>query len=167
MTPLLEDTGALPIEPIRPSARRGETGDRPARWRVVSVLAGLAAVGMAVGALWFVPAVRQMLRESFTRLPTTYTELYFSQAPTAGHGKVAVPVSLVEHGDHAVPLRLQVWLTAPSGTVTAKATVTLAPSLDAPAGTVVHLPLHALPPHSHVVVHVALLGHTQALHYRL
>ncbi|MFI9270104.1 hypothetical protein ACIGXM_05240 [Kitasatospora sp. NPDC052896] len=167
MTSLLGRTGTPAVQPPpRPVDRRrrgaGRGGGRPGRRRAV-----LAAVAVLVAAtvgpvLWAQPAVRLALRQSFTRIPADYTELYFTQSPTTSGGDAVVPISLVQHGTPGQSLQLRVSLTRPDGTVTASSTVTLVPKPDAAVGTTVRLPL----PEPDAVVQVALLGTAQTLRYR-
>lgn len=163
MTRLLGDTenpATHPSPPVRPAQQRGKARGRAAIWAWAAVA---LAIGVGVPLLWSRPAVPLALHQSFTRLPTTYTELYFTRPPAAGHGEAVVPISLVIHGSREAPARLRVWLSAAGGKATATTTVTLAAKPETQVTTVVRLPLEG----RSVIVNVALLGNTQMLHFRL
>jgi hypothetical protein len=146
--------------PIQPSRQRRKISGQVRIWVWIVVTVAIATTAIAV---CFNASLYRIMRQSFTRMPTTYTELYFTRTPTTRRGEVAVPVSLVRHGSGEVPYRLRVSLVAADGRVTTTTIVTVAAKPGAQAGTVVRLPVrrHA------VIVNVALLGHTQAVHYRL
>jgi len=171
MTSLSGDTATTPVPKPAPPAhhgRRRRPGPATHRTRVIAALVITAIVAVAVPALWALPAVRLVLRQSFTRLLTPYTELYFTTDPAADGTTAVVPLTVVEHGPDAATLRLRVWLATPAdpnGTGTgAGTTVTLRSAPGHPAETVVRLPL---PSSGGAVVEVALLGTSQGLHYRL
>ncbi|GAA1943474.1 hypothetical protein [Kitasatospora viridis] len=169
MTELLGETQVREPAPARSrhraDRRRGRDpgARRPGRRRVGAGLAALLAAAVALPLLWAQPAVRLAVRQTFTEIPADYDELYFTQLPTTAGGQVVVPLTVVQHGTPGPGLRLQVSLTAPSGTVLGTTTVTLAPEPDTPVGTTVRLPLTE----PDAEVRVALLGHDQTLHYRL
>jgi len=167
MTSLSGDTTTTPVPKPAPPAhhgRRRRPGPATRRTRVIAALVITAAVAVAVPALWALPAVRLVLRQSFTRLPTPYTELYFTANPAADGTTAVVPLTVVEHGPDAATLRLRVWLATSADPNGAGTTVTLRSAPGHPAETVVRLPL---PSSGGAVVEVALLGTSQGLHYRL
>ncbi|WP_327066258.1 hypothetical protein [Kitasatospora sp. NBC_01302] len=153
-----------PRPPHRARRRRGPdgAGRRSARRRGAAVLAAVLAVLVAAPLLWAQPAVRLALRQTFTRIPADYDELYFTQLPTTAGGQAVIPLSVVQHGTPTATLQLRVSLTTPGGTVTGSSTVTLVPKPDTAVGTTVRLPLTE----PDAEVQVALVGHDQALHYR-
>ena len=155
-----ETPATHPTSAVFPSLWRGRTAGRVGAWP--SVVLSLAIV-VSVLVSWSTPAVRQVLRQSVIRLPTTYTELHFTRTPAMGRGEAVVPISLVMHGSHEAPRRLHIWLATVGGQVTATTTVTVTAKPNTTAGTVVRLPLQG----NAVIVNVALLGHAQTLHYRL
>lgn len=165
MSSLLDDRGTSASRPRAAPARhallrRRRRSSAPAgvRWAA----AVLTVVVVAVAA-WSTPAVRRELRASYTRLPSPSTEMYFTRAPAVEHATAVVPVSLIDHGASTATYRLRVWLESSNGRVMASATTMLAPRPDVLTPTVVRLPLRK----GSVVVHVALLGHVQTLHFRL
>ncbi|MFJ8463593.1 hypothetical protein [Streptomyces swartbergensis] len=146
----------LDAEPA--SGRRRRRVPTGVRW-VVALLVVVVSVVVAVS----VPVVRQELRQSFSPVPSQYTELYFTRPPAIERTTAVVPVSVVGHGAEERTYRLRVWLESPAGRVLESTTTTLTSRPDEPEPTVVRLPLRQDP----VVVHVALLGHDPSLHFRL
>lgn len=147
--------------PPHPAPRPARTRRRPKAFAVVVLLVLAVAVALAF------PAVRQELRQSFTALPASYTELYFTEAPAVEGGTAVVPVSLVPHGTDGRDYDVRVWLRAPDGRVTADTTTTVAAEPGEPARTVARLPLPDGATGDGTVVHVALTGLEQTLHFRL
>lgn len=128
------------------------------------IVAAAVAAFILAAAAWAAPPVRKELLASFTRLPSTYTELYFTRTPVAAHGTALVPLSVVDHGPQPSTYRLRVRLVTTAGQTTAETTVRLTPRrTDVPQETTVRLPYTRRA----AVVHVALLGHGQTLHYDL
>ncbi|MFJ8474530.1 hypothetical protein [Kitasatospora sp. NPDC094011] len=167
MTEPLGGVQGLTPPPAPPSHRAGRRpggppGRRRPRLRALALLAAVLATAVAVPLLWAQPMVRLALRQTFTRIPADYDELYFTQLPTTAGGQAVIPLSVVQHGTPTPNLQLRVSLTTPGGTVTGSTTVTLVPKPDTPVGTTVHLPLTE----PDAEVQVALLGHDQTLHYR-
>ncbi|MFF7634655.1 hypothetical protein ACFZB9_16075 [Kitasatospora sp. NPDC008050] len=160
MTALL---GKLPVHSPPPrSPRRAGRRRGPGRRRTTVAAAAVLAVLVAGLLVWTQPAVRLALRQTFTRIPADYDELYFTQSPTTAGGQAVIPLSVVQHGTPTATLQLRVSLTTPGGAVTGSSTVTLVPKPDTAVGTTVRLPLTE----PDAQVQVALLGHDQALHYR-
>ena len=149
-TPLQQETA--PVGHARPESRR----------RRLAVVMLFVLVVAVVGVL-VTPAARRELRESFTQLPSSYTELYFTRAPSVAHGHVVVPVSVVRHGHSTGNDRLHVWLESSGGRTTASTTTTLPERPDGRTATIARLPLR----HGAQVVHVRLLGHPESLYFRL
>lgn len=124
----------------------------------------LALIAAAVS-----PGLRTTLRESFTRMPSEYTELYFTAEPSlSGTGtaaRITVPVGLLHHG-------------AKTGTYVVRAQVSIA---DGKTGPAAEKDLTAVPetPDTAVLtvsvpgkatsydLTVTLPGHSQTLQYRL
>ncbi|MGI5376053.1 hypothetical protein ACQEV2_17725 [Streptomyces sp. CA-251387] len=142
-----------PLSHARPDRRRRR------RYAVVVLL--ILIVGV-VGVL-VTPAARRELRESFTRVPSSYTELYFTSAPVVDNAQVLIPVSVVGHGDGKQRYRLRVWLESSGGRTTASTTTTLPEGANGRTSTIVRLPLRQ----GAQDLHVALLDHPQTLHFRL
>ena len=137
----------------------------PARKRARPLLIGLAAalvIGLAAWAAWEIPTTRALVRQSFTRLPDRYIELYFSSPPSVHSGTVTVPITLIDHGDDSV-LQLGILARDTSGRVTAQTTKAVQPRRDAPVTFSVDLP--GAPDQGQV--QVDLLDHPQTLHYRI
>jgi len=142
---------SAPVGHARPDRRR--------RRRLVLVM--LLVLVVAVVGVLVTPAARRELRASFTRLPSSYSELYFTSAPSVAHGHVVVPVSVVRHGGGNGTYGLRVWLVSSTGRTTASTTLTVR-SQDR-TSTAVRLPLAK----GAQVVNVALLGHPESLHFRV
>ena len=106
----------------------------PAR-RTLIFAGVLAAVAVVAGGLTaWVPAARQVVLGSFTRLPETYTELYFAADPVLRAGAVSARVTVVRHGTVTGEVRLQAGLAVTGG------------SADAGTGQVVAVPAPAEQP---------------------
>ncbi|WP_059010405.1 hypothetical protein [Streptomyces specialis] len=156
--------GDAPAGPAGTRARPRRRRDRPrdgARAGRRALVALVAAV-VGVAAALAVPAVRDELRNSFTRLPSEYAELYFTALPTVEGTTAVVPVTLADHHTGTGSYRLRVWLESADGEITASDTITVVPEGDTPAPSVIRLPMRGDP----VAVGVELLGHDQTLHYR-
>ncbi|MEU3840873.1 hypothetical protein AB0E88_12675 [Streptomyces sp. NPDC028635] len=141
-----------PAGEVRPLHRR--------RRRLVLVV--LAVLVVVVGVL-LTPAARRELRESFTQMPASYSELYFMSVPAVRHDQVVTQVAVIRHGVDTGPYRLRAWLESPAGRTTASATTTLTEQPDGRMSVIVRLPLR---PGSQLV-RVALVGHRESLHFRL
>jgi hypothetical protein len=143
-------------------------GERRAA-RYLKRFAPPALVLIALSAATLSPYVRTQLRESFTRLPSEYTELYFSTDPaltgTGASSSVRVPVSLVHHGAAAKSFIVRATITANTGGAAATGETILSgvPGEVASAVLVVRVPRRA----AAYVVGVTLPGYAQALHFRL
>jgi uncharacterized membrane protein len=164
MVPFLDSLKQPPEQQAVPVSRERLPRLRRRRRKLVgrTVMVLLILVVGAVS-VWATPAARRELRESFTRLPSAYTELYFTSAPVVERAQVSVPVSVVTHGADKRTYRLRVWLESSGGRTTASTTTTLTGRLNSQTSTIVHLPLRR----GVQVVHVSLLGHSQTLHFRL
>ncbi|MFF4960676.1 hypothetical protein [Streptomyces sp. NPDC001222] len=153
-----------------PSGLRRRRRSRAAGGRRGRAIAVVAVLLVLVTVACTVPWVRHELRSSFTRLPSTYTELYFEGTPAVAQGAAVVSVTVIAHGAAPHTYRLRVWLATASGRTEVSRTVGLAVrGTEVPQRTTVRL---AYPRARHgaaagTVVHVALLGHPQTLHYAL
>ena len=169
MGPFLDSLKKPSPQQTAPVSHPGPERRRRRRHRV-GVPTAVVLLILVVGAVsvLVIPAARRELRESFTRVPSSYTELYFTSPPVVERAQVLVPVSVVVHGDgdrdgSKRTYRLRVWLESPGGGTTASTTTTLTERPDGPTSTTVRLPLRP----GDLVVHVALLDHSQTLHFRL
>jgi hypothetical protein len=155
--------GDVKLRAVREGAshlRRRSGGERTRARLIIS--ASALVIGLATWAVWEIPAKGTLLRQSFTRLPDRYTELYFSSPPTVNSGIVTVPIALIDHGDHSM-LQLRTLVRDGSGRVTSQITTAVQPHRDVPVTFAVHLPEAA----GQSQVQVDLLDHPQTLHYRL
>ena len=138
---------------------RGAGGKR-ARVCLISSVSSVM-IGLAAWAVWEIPA-GTLLRQSFTRLPDRYTELYFFSPPSVNSGIVTVPIALIDHGDDSV-LQLRILVRDTSGRATAQTTTSVQPRRDVPVTFFVLLP----ETQDQSQVQVDLLNHPQTLHYRI
>ncbi|WP_175647703.1 hypothetical protein [Streptomyces cyaneochromogenes] len=166
MSPLLGQprTGDWPRPapvPVAGPPPRRHRRRAPAAFRPVFAL--LVAVVVVVVVAASTPAIRKELRQSFSPVPSQYTELYFTHSPTIARNTAIIPISVVDHGAAEGKHRLRVWLEASDGRTTASTTTTFARRPDALTETVARLPLQE----GSVVVHVTLLGRDESLHFRL
>jgi hypothetical protein len=93
-------------------------------------LAGLAVVVVIVAVAAFVQPVRHQLSLSFTRAPTQYSELYFTQLPRTQANQLRLGFRIANRGDHDVPYSYTIRLapgTSP-GVVIKRGTTTIAPN---------------------------------------
>ncbi|MDT7679526.1 MAG: hypothetical protein QOD82_7428 [Pseudonocardiales bacterium] len=159
------DPDPEPSSPRQARAGGGGRGKRrppvsPGR-RVACVAALVTAVVLAAG-LWSVPSVRTVLLQSFTRQQTPYTELYFTDSPSFDGGNVLVPVAVNAHGTGTTSLRLKVTLESAKGKTVGTETVNLKPK----DGNAVPVVARIFRKTADVaLVRIALVGHTQSLHY--
>jgi hypothetical protein len=127
----------------------------------------VSAVLLAAGVATAVSStVRTEVRESFTRLPDEYTELYFAGTPALttrdGRPVVRVPVALVHHGRSTQLCRVKVAVADPP--VAAEAGLWAQPGRVAEQ-TFTLTPNGRKP--SDYLIEVTFINHTQSLHYRL
>jgi hypothetical protein len=135
-------------------------------WWLVSV--GVLAVVTAALAVWS-PAMQKFLRDSFTELPTSYTELSFVGDPTvaAGPGSptVSAKVTITRHGTgNAVDERVLATLSATGQPDRAHTTVVLV-SIESPTTVDISQPLPAGT--GPVTLTVSLAGTVESVHYKL
>ncbi len=155
-----------PAVPESPAPVRGrgarKSGTRPRR-RVLTTTAAVAGVLILV-LVGSIPAVRTVLRQSFTRQPTPYTELYFSGTPKVDGILLTVPVTVVNHATGMKSFVLRVWMTDAAGRTDTTSSVTVTPRTGQ-ATTVVQVSLQL--PDGAQVLWVNLAGQAQTLHDRI
>ncbi|WP_330455738.1 hypothetical protein OIB37_01970 [Streptomyces sp. NBC_00820] len=173
MSRLLDAPGRGPAgsapEPRRHRRVAAKTRKRARRTPGRALAGGAALCALALAAC-VLPQVRHELRASFTRLPSTYTELYFTREPSLAHGEIVAPLTLVDHGDSPGRYRLRTWLTTATGKRIGSRTDTLAPRrTEVPVTMTARLSVAggAQRGSGPVVVHVALVGRSQSLHFTL
>ncbi|MQY12760.1 hypothetical protein SRB5_28990 [Streptomyces sp. RB5] len=147
--------------------RTEEDEDRPGRtrppWaRAVIVAVVLAVVAAAGGVLWSLDPVRSALEDSFTRRPSEFTELYFTDSPHLDGATVLVPLAVTDHGGGGATREVEVTLESAKGEKLAVDTLTVRTRPGVESRTVAEVPVHAEP----ALVLVRLTGRPQALHYR-
>ena len=125
---------------------------------VLALIAGLGSLAAPK-----VPSLQAVLQQSFTRLPSAYTELYFGSTPTIDGVTVSVPVTVVDHNTGAKSYQVRVDQESDQGTVLATDTVTLVPHNGRPVTVVARFAFRA----GATQVRVTLPGHPQSLHYRI
>ena len=139
------------------------------RFRARLVIIAVSVIVVAV-ASW-APAARMELRQSFTRLPAEYAELYFTRAPAirpyGARPAAVVPVTLVDHGAAARDYEVRFTLTDARGTVLGTSTATLRTRPEVPATALGRIRITAPGPRGQYLVGVALTGRPQTLHYRI
>jgi hypothetical protein len=166
----LDEQDSSRPEPVRTRGGRrsaGHGGRRrvPAKRRRMLIGAVVAAV--LVGVLAFIgtlPSVRTILSQSFTRLPTPYTEMYFSATPTVNGILLSVPVTIVSHATGEKSFVLRVWMTNAAGQTEAATSITVTPKYGE-ATTVVKVAIEM--PADGQVLWINLAGQQQTLHYRV
>jgi hypothetical protein len=150
----------------RPPPRHGlgaPARGRRVRLRVVAVT-GVVAAGLALLAFVVTLApVRTVLRQSFTRIPSPYTEMYFSGAPTVSGIDLIAPVTVINHATRSDSFELRIWVVDAAGATDASTSMTVTPK-HGEAKTVVEVSVQL--PANGQVLWVALVGQTQTLHYR-
>lgn len=140
----------------------------PGRRRLVRFAPALVLV-LALLVAAVSPGARTMLRESFTRLPADYTELYFTAEPSlTGSGakaRIAVPVGVLHHGASTASYVVRAQVSSSDGQKGPVAEKDLTARPETPGATVltVEVPDAA----TTYVVNVTLPGHPQTLQYRL
>ena len=140
------------------SARQPRQG---AKLTYLIIGVSILAIALALAG-WRIPAMRTVLLQSFTRLPSHYIELYFTGPPSQYDGMVTVPITLVDHGDDSV-LQLRFLVEDASGHATDQITTAVSPHRDLPVPVVVQLPEGSDPG----LVEVGLVAHPQTLYFRL
>jgi hypothetical protein len=153
-------TETIPVVTLPP--REGEPAarswPRPSKWLVL----GLLAAPLAVAGLAQVPAVKTVLRQSFSQLPASSAELFFTSSPSVSGGALDVPITVNVHGAAVRSVAVKVWLVDAAGKTDAATTVDLTPV----RGTVAQVVTLQVPTDAEVVF-VNLVGQSQTLHYRI
>ncbi|WP_371497943.1 hypothetical protein OG871_18450 [Kitasatospora sp. NBC_00374] len=158
-----EPTHAAPRTSRRSTGRGRRAVAQLRSRRLLGPAAGLVAVCLAVAVAWVVPASREVLRQSFTKQSSPFTELYFTSEPTFEGATVVVPVAVNAHGTGIKSFQLDVVLEGPGGKPVTATTLPLTPR----DGTAVPLVARLATSNADVaVVRVALKGHPQKLHFR-
>ena len=165
-----EETSVLPAasdeseddRPVVSRARRRPAAARGGRRRYATgIVAG--AVALVLGfLLWSIPSVQAVARQSFTRIPTAYTELYFTTTPSLDGLALAVPITVDAHSINVSSFTVKVWLENAAGKTDYSTTVHLTPKHGI-ARTVLKLQL----PVDAAVLWVNLNGQDRTLHYRV
>ncbi|WP_034266150.1 hypothetical protein [Actinospica robiniae] len=132
------------------------------RRRVFGATAAALVVALLFG-IGRIPAVRTVLRQSFTRMSSPAPAIYFTADPTVDGAVLHVPLALDPHASGTTTFTVKAWLVTGSGstgpTLSAKVTA---------RGTVVKTVLDVLLPKDPEVVWVSLAGADgQTLHYRI
>jgi len=163
-----EETSVLPAasdgsEDDRPviSRARPRPAGRGRRRYSTGIIAG--AVALVLGfLLWSIPSVQAVARQSFTRIPTAYTELYFTTTPSLDGLALAVPITVDAHNINVSSFTVKVWLENAAGKTDYSTTVHLTPKHGI-ARTVINVQL----PVDAAVLWVNLNGQDRTLHYRV
>ena len=140
----------------------GEDGSNPKRR---GLLAGGAAL-VVVLLVWLgtLPSIQTILRQSFTQLPTPYTEMYFSGTPTVSGITLSVPVTVVNHATTQDSFTLKVWTQNAAGKTDMTTSIKVTPK-HGEAVIVVKVAVQM--PADAQVLWINLAGQSQTLHYRI
>ena len=136
--------------------------ERPGRGRPRFAVPLVALVAVLALAIAVVPAVRTVLRQSFTRMSAPAAAMYFTGNPTVNGAVLDVPLAIDAHSDATTTLTVKAWLDNGSGTPGKSTTVQVVAH-----GSVVKTLLQVPIPVDAEVVWVDLVGQNQALHYRI
>jgi len=156
---------AEPSEAVtsRSGKRKAEVEARRRRTtRTRRTAVGAAAAVLALAALFLVPGVRTVLRQSFTHLPEQSTAIYFTENPKIFGTVLQVPITIrgVNTGVHTYGVK--VWTENAAGRVDGSTTASIGTAHGVTAG-VVSLPIAD----DAAEVWVSLDGTTQVLHFRI
>ena len=146
----------------RSAGPRGQRRSRSRRRVLAAVAVGLSVLTLVLVGL--TPAVRTVLRQSFTRQPASYTELYFSGTPAVSGILLTVPVTVANHATGAKSFVLKVWMTDAVGRTDTTTSITVTPQ-HGEATTVVKVSVQL--PDGAQVLWIGLAGQAQTLHYRI
>lgn len=154
-----------PQQTASPSARteaepppRGRSGRGPLG-PAAPFVAVAVAVALAIGA---VPALRTVLRQSFTRISAPAAAMYFTGNPTVNGAVLDVPLAVDAHSEASTTFTVKAWLDNASGKPGTSTTVRIVSH-----GSVVTTTLQVPIPLDAEVVWVNLVGQSQSLHYRI
>jgi len=143
-----------------PAGARPDKERRPRRYPIrLGVAVGLLALALV---LWSTGPVQAVIRQSFTRIPTSYTELYFTSTPQLNGLDLTVPITVDAHYINVDSFTVKVWLTNAAGKTDYSTTLQLK-AVHGIARTVqnVQLPVNA------EILWVNLSGQSRTLHYRV
>lgn len=130
------------------------------------VVGGLVVLALCGGA-WTVPAVRSVLRDSFTERQQAYIELYFGEEPFFDGDELVVPLALVEHGDTGGRHSVRTWAQDANGRRLAARTETVTTKPGALVAVDVRLLLKSGGKRDANLVEVTLPGQSQRLRMHL
>ena len=151
------DTELIPRLP-RESPREP---DGPGR-RIAPGVGALAVVLLIVLAVGSLPSARAVLRQSFTRMPTPYTELYLTGDPVVDGFVLRIPVAINAHVTTKTSYSLKAWLVDGAGAAGPATTSRVTSS-----GGVTTAVLQAQMTPGAEVVWIDLVGQGQQLHFRI
>jgi hypothetical protein len=145
----------------RHQGHRARRSSARTRWRRNSLIGGLVVAALAVTLA--LPPVQTVLRQSFTRLPSPYTALYFTSDPTVDGVALSVPITLEPVDAGSTSYGVRVWTVSASGAVNADTRSKITADKKGVWSTVVRLTIAP----TAAVVWVSLDGTAQTLHYRI
>lgn len=125
----------------------------------IAAVAAVLALGLV---LWSTGPVQAVIKQSFTRVPAAYTELYFTTTPGLDGLDLTVPLTVDAHNINVDSFTLKVWLTNAAGKTDYSTTVKLKP-VHGIARTVLNVQL----PVDAEILWVNLSGQSRTLHYRV
>ncbi|MFD5536419.1 hypothetical protein ACFWIJ_00825 [Streptomyces sp. NPDC127079] len=135
--------------------------------RVLGPMVGVLVVLGLCGAVWTVPEVRSVLRDSFTERQQVYIELYFGKEPFFDGDELVVPLELVEHGDTGGQHSVRTWAQDANGRRLAAGTKTVTTKPGALIGIDIRLRLKDGEKRHADLVEVTLPGLPQRLRMHL
>lgn len=154
-------------EPAETESEESDAADeappRKPRRRLI-VAAAVVLVLAVLGGLGSLSSVQTILRQSFTRLPTAYTEMYLSGTPTVSGITLSVPVTVVNHSTTQDAFTLKVWTVNGAGKTDMTTSIKVAPK-HGEATVVVKVAVQM--PSDAQVLWINLAGQPQTLHYRI
>lgn len=150
-------------EPSAPRARSRRASNRSrTRTRPNKRVAFVAVALILLLCTAFVPQVRTILRQSFTRLPQTSTALAFTSSPTISGATLSVPITVTGTNTGTDTYRVKVWTVNAAGK-TDGGTTAQVPMVKGVNATVVKLPIAV----DAAVVWVSLDGTDHVIHFKI
>jgi hypothetical protein len=152
-------------EPARAVSRAARSRPRLDRRRRTALVGAVAGVFVLV--LFWVSSlspVQTILRQSFSRLPTAYTEMYLSGTPTVSGITLSVPVTVVNHATTQDSFTLKVWTVNGAGKTDTTTSIKVTPK-HGEATLVVRVAVQISSDAQ--VLWINLVGQPQTLHYRI
>lgn len=134
------------------------------RRRAVLVGAVAAVVVLALAWAGSLSSVQTILRQSFTRQPTAYTEMYLSGTPAVSGITLSVPVTVVNHATTQDSFTLKVWTVNGAGKTETTTSIKVTPK-HGEATVVVKVAVQISSDAQ--VLWINLVGEPQTLHYRI